>query len=178
MIFIRTDQRRKNSTEIKAKHHQRCAKLFAILAVILLILLGIMLYLAITTQYSEQKTTYYVLFVFSLIGSIVMCGLSAYQVCNVETLPPPRMHHRLSFINLEPPPGLNPQQQHVYLNDQYFRSQLRYETEPTNPSHRHWTFFFLPFLVFSSHFSLKINLLFFHFKSDKKKRNEKINIYF
>ncbi len=140
MIFIRSNQRRKSSTEIKAKHHQRCAKLFACLAFILLILLGIMLYLAITTQYSEQKTTYYVLFAFSLIGSAVMCGLSAYQVCNVQT-EQPRMHHRLSFINIEPPPGFNsqqqqqPQQQPIYLSDQFFRSQLRYETEPTNLRH-------------------------------------------
>lgn len=70
----------KSSTNVKAQHQERCGQFSAILAFISLIFVGVMLYLAITSQFSEQKTVYYILFVISLILFIGLTGLSIYSV--------------------------------------------------------------------------------------------------
>lgn len=117
MIFINNKNYVKSSKQLKAQHKQRCAKLFATLAFFTLFLIGVMLYLAISSQYSEQKTAYYVIFAVSVVGFFVLIGLSVYQFLTVKRDPPPSMQHRLSFIQLDP-------KQQIRIDDQYFRSQL------------------------------------------------------
>jgi ABC-type transport system involved in cytochrome c biogenesis permease subunit len=121
MIFLK-NQQRKSSVQIKSEHNERCAKLFASLAFFLLILLSVMLYLAISSQYSEQKTTYYVVFACSALGFLTLSSLSVYQFLVVKKEPPPDMH-RLSFIHLAPQLNQNQQQ----IDDQYFRNQIRFQ---------------------------------------------------
>lgn len=120
MIFIKNNNQRKNSKQLRAEHQQRCAKLFATLAFIMLLLLGVMLYLAISSQYSEQKTAYYIVFAFAVIGFLALTGLSIYEFLCVKQQPVP-MQHRLSFIHLAP------NEQHIRIDDQYLRSQIRFE---------------------------------------------------
>lgn len=76
MLFMR---RQKSSVNIRAKHQQRCAQITGFLSCLLLITACFLLYLAISTEYSEQKTMFYILFVTCLISSAILLGITIYQ---------------------------------------------------------------------------------------------------
>ena len=66
MIVVRRDL--KYSTQLKAKQDERIGKLSAVASFVCLVAFGIFLYLAISSQFSEQKTTYYIIAFLSLVG--------------------------------------------------------------------------------------------------------------
>ena len=70
------------SSKLKAEHSKRCFQLCGILAFIILVLTVVMLILAITSQYSEQKTIFYVVFVSSTIGFFILLGTTVHQYLN------------------------------------------------------------------------------------------------
>jgi uncharacterized membrane protein len=69
----------RNANKIQLQQQERCAQFLTFCAFILLTLVGIMLYLAITTEYSEQKTIYFIAFVVGIIVFIIMIGLIVHQ---------------------------------------------------------------------------------------------------
>lgn len=77
MLFLR---RPKTSVNIQAKHQERCAQITGFLGFLMLIISSLMLFFAITTEYSEQKTMFYILFVTCLISFGFLVAITIYQV--------------------------------------------------------------------------------------------------
>ncbi|CAF0713687.1 unnamed protein product [Brachionus calyciflorus] len=77
MIFL---HRQKDSTRIRANHQERCAQFTGALAILTLIIIGVMLYLAVSSQFSEQKTAYYIIFALGIVFFGVLIGLTIYFV--------------------------------------------------------------------------------------------------
>ena len=67
------------SNHLKARHQKRCGYLLGFLASFVLIVMIINLSLAIVTQYSEQKTSYWIIFTILTIVFFVLCIITAYQ---------------------------------------------------------------------------------------------------
>lgn len=76
MLFMR---RQKSSVNIRATHQHRCAQITGFLSCLLLVAGCLLLYLAISTEYSEQKTMFYILFVTCLISCAILLGITVYQ---------------------------------------------------------------------------------------------------
>ena len=68
------------STQFKAKHEQRCGQFCGVLAMLALLLAILMLYFALVTQYSEQRTTYWILFVLSFLSLALLSGIAVQQI--------------------------------------------------------------------------------------------------
>ncbi len=79
MIFIGNAQKH-FSTNHKLHHHERCAQFCVVAALLLLVLVGVFLYLGITSQYSEQKTVFYILFAVCVLAFIGVAIFTVYQV--------------------------------------------------------------------------------------------------
>ncbi|RNA31688.1 hypothetical protein BpHYR1_004620 [Brachionus plicatilis] len=77
MLFVR---RHKSSANIQAKHQERCAQITGFLGFLMLVLASLMLYFAITTEYSEQKTMFYILFAACLCSFGLLVGITIYQL--------------------------------------------------------------------------------------------------
>lgn len=67
------------SNHLKAKHQKRCGYLLGLLAFFLFIFMIVNLSLAIVTQYSEQKTSYWIIFTVSTIVFCALCIITGYQ---------------------------------------------------------------------------------------------------
>lgn len=78
MIFIRTNDR--FSSKVKARHQERIGHFCGLLAFMVLILVGVMLYMAITTQFSEQKTVYYIVFALGIVAFGILTGITIHSV--------------------------------------------------------------------------------------------------
>ena len=61
---------------MKLANEERCAHCLGILGIVCLIVSAVMLYFAIVTQYSEQKTIYYIVFVVGVLAVFFFCGLA------------------------------------------------------------------------------------------------------
>jgi hypothetical protein len=65
---------------IEIENQERCAQVSGLFAFVSLVLLAVMLYLAITSQFSEQKTVYYILVVVAFFSFLLLSGITAYLV--------------------------------------------------------------------------------------------------
>lgn len=79
MLFMRKDKLN-SVNDIKIKNQERCAHFSSLSAFVCLIMIVLMLYMAITSQFSEQKTVYYMLFVLSLVSFCILVGITVYII--------------------------------------------------------------------------------------------------
>ena len=59
---------------------ERCAQVGALCSTLIIIVTALLLYFAITTEYGEQKTVYFITSVISAIGLCFLIGLTIYYV--------------------------------------------------------------------------------------------------
>ncbi len=82
MIFLRPQQR--YSSKLKSKQVERCAQFSGCLAFVFLVMAALMLFFAIVSRYSEQKTVFYILFALSLLSFGAMLGVTIFHVNKVK----------------------------------------------------------------------------------------------
>ena len=95
MIFI---NHQKYSSKVKTLHQERCGHFCGVLALIFLLLAIAMLYLAITTQFSEQKTTYYIIFALSLLSFGGITGVTIFLICSAAQKKTSQRAYELNFL--------------------------------------------------------------------------------
>ncbi len=77
MIMVK-DDRFSIRNQRQTKQDEKCGQLSAILAFLTFILVFIMLSLALTTEFSEQKTVFYMITVLSGLGCCALIGTSIF----------------------------------------------------------------------------------------------------
>jgi cytochrome b subunit of formate dehydrogenase len=95
MMFFRGNT---YSSKVKTMHQERCGHICACLAVFLLALSGAMLFLAINAQFSEQKTTFYIIFALSLIGVGVLVGVTIFLIRNAAKKRDSQRAYQLNYL--------------------------------------------------------------------------------
>ncbi len=68
------------SNHFKAKHQIRCGQYYALSSIFVILLAIVMLCMALTTQFSEQKTTYWIVFVLMIIVFGVLLAIAIQQI--------------------------------------------------------------------------------------------------
>lgn len=61
---------------MKLANEERCAYCLGILAFLCLVVMAFILYFAIVTEYSEQKTLFYIIFVIGFLVIVLFAGLA------------------------------------------------------------------------------------------------------
>ena len=78
MMFMRSDPNA-NINAIRSAS-ERCAQVGALCSALIIIVTAILLYFAITTDYGEQKTVYFIISVVCIFGLCFLIGLTIYYV--------------------------------------------------------------------------------------------------
>jgi hypothetical protein len=82
MIFVKSERFRE---EVKRKHIELYIQLSSFLALITIILVGIMLFFAISSQFSEQKTVFYMLVVLFFMCFVILLCTAGHFCRKLET---------------------------------------------------------------------------------------------
>lgn len=80
MLFYRPPVHKNRWHTHAVKHHKMCTQFLSVSAFIVLCLVGVMLFLAIRSQHSEQKTVFWIIFALSLVGLFIIIGFLIYQM--------------------------------------------------------------------------------------------------
>ena len=72
------------SSSIKMNQNERCVKFLTFCAFFVVVLIGVMLFLAITTEFSEQKTVYYLIVAFGFISLGIIIGFAVWQYLQLK----------------------------------------------------------------------------------------------
>lgn len=104
MIFYknRQQQQHRQSTmslsSMKLANEERCAHFLALLAVVCVVVAGVMLYFAIVTQYSEQKTVYYIVFVVAVLATALFGGLTWFILNRIREKRECSYHYQMNAM--------------------------------------------------------------------------------
>ena len=86
------------SSKVKTMHQERCGHICVCLAFFLIILAGLFLFLAIKAQFSEQKTTFYIMFALSIIGVGILAGLAFFLIRNAARKRETQRNYQLNYL--------------------------------------------------------------------------------
>jgi hypothetical protein len=95
MMFFRGNT---YSSKVKTMHQERCGHICGCLALFLVLLSGLFLFLAIEAQFSEQKTTFYIMFALSIIGVGVLAVLAFFLIRNASRKRESQRNYQLNYL--------------------------------------------------------------------------------
>ena len=72
------------SSRLKLKQNERCTQFLVFVLFVIVVLFALALYLGIVSQFSEQKTVFFILVAFSFVAFFIVLGFTVWQCRKLE----------------------------------------------------------------------------------------------